>query len=319
MTHDPRSGEIISSEVKAFANVQTFGASWYLVQAGPADKRAQQLPLPDDITGEMIRAMVAHQIGHTLGLEHNLKASSLYTVAQVRDPKWVKENGYVPSIMDDAAFNYVAQPEDGIDPADLMPKIGPYDKFAIVLGYKPVAGARTPDAEKPTLDQWAREQDTKPYLRFAAGANSADPGESPETPDTAAVQLPGPVGDGDAVAAATLALKNLGRVSAMLFKATTHEGRRSVGRPRGSLRPHGVAVVGRDGPGRPGDRRRGFEAAAHRPGRRPVHDGAQGAADGRARVPDGERVPHADVHAPARRPASHPAVGRRRPASARRR
>ncbi len=221
VTHDPRSGQIISSEVKAFANVQPFGASWYLVQAGPLDKRAQQLPLPDEVTGEMIRVMVAHQIGHALGLEHNLKASSQYTVAQVRDPKWVKENGYVPSIMDDAAFNYVAQPEDGLDPADLMPKIGPYDKFAIAFGYKPIAGARTPDAEKPTLDQWAREQDAKPYLRFANSATSADPGESPETPDTAAVQMPGPVGDNDPVAAATLAMKNLTRVSAMLFKATT--------------------------------------------------------------------------------------------------
>jgi len=219
--HDPRSGEIISADVRAFPNVQTFGASWYLVQAGPLDKRAQQLPLPDDVTGELVRSMVAHQVGHSLGLVHNLKASSMYSVAQVRDPKFVKENGYSASIMDDAGFNYVAQPEDGMDPIDLFPKIGPYDKFAINWGYRPVPGARTPDAEKPTLDQWAREQDQKPFLRFSTDPNnSADPGESPETPDTAAVQLPGPVGDADAVAATTLGLKNLDRVSAMLMKAT---------------------------------------------------------------------------------------------------
>jgi hypothetical protein len=84
-----------------------------------------------------------------------------------------------------------------------------------------VPGARTPDAEKTNLDQWAREQDAKPYLRFSTDPNnSADPGESPETPDTAAVQLPGPVGDADAVMASTLGLKNLERVSAMLMKAT---------------------------------------------------------------------------------------------------
>jgi hypothetical protein len=222
MLHDPRSGEIISGDVRAFPNVQTFGSSWYLAQAGPLDKRAQQLPLPDDLVGELIRSLVAHQVGHTLGLVHNLKASSLYTVAQVRDPKWVKDNGYTPSIMDDAGFNYVAQPEDNIDPADLIPKVGPYDKFAITWGYRPIPGAKTSDAEKATLDQWARDQDSKPYLRFTTELNnSSDPGESPETPDTAAVQLPGPVGDGDAVTAATLGLKNLSRVSTMLMKATT--------------------------------------------------------------------------------------------------
>lgn len=219
---DPRSGEIISGDVRAFPNVQTFGSSWYLAQAGPLDKRAKQLPLPDDLVGELIRSLVAHQVGHTLGLVHNLKASSLYTIAQVRDPKWVKENGYSPSIMDDAGFNYVAQPEDNIDPNDLIPKVGPYDKFAIAWGYKPVPGAKTPDAEKPMLDQWAREQDSKPFLRFTVETNnSSDPGESPETPDTAAVQLPGPVGDTDAVTAATLGLKNLSKVSAMLMPATT--------------------------------------------------------------------------------------------------
>jgi hypothetical protein len=220
--HDPRSGEVISADVRAFPNVQTFGASWYLAQAGPLDKRAQQLPLPDDVTGELIRTLVAHQVGHTLGLVHNLKASSLYSVAQVRDKAFVKDNGYAPSIMDDAGFNYVAQPEDAIDPVDLFPKIGPYDKFAIGWGYRPVAGARTPDAEKTMLDQWAREQDTKPFLRFTTEVNnSSDPGESPETPDTAAVQLPGPVGDSDAVASSTLGLKNLARVSDMLLKATS--------------------------------------------------------------------------------------------------
>ncbi len=130
--------------------------------------------------------------------------------------------GYTPSIMDDAGPNYVAQPEDGIDPADLLPKVGPYDTFAIAWGYKPVPGSRTSDQEKPTLDQWAREQDGKPYLRFSTqGAGDTDPGESPETPDTAAVQLPGPVGDADAVASSTLALKNLSRVSDMLMKATS--------------------------------------------------------------------------------------------------
>jgi hypothetical protein len=208
---DQRSGEILSAAVDVYPNVSTYGPSWYFVQAGGVDKRAQQLPLPDDLNGEILRYLVAHQIGHALGFPHNLKASSTYTLAQVRDPKWVKENGYVASIMDDARYNYVAQPEDNLDPADLIPKIGPYDKFAVSWGYKPITTAKTPDQEETTLDQWAREQDGKPYLRFSTeGAAASDPGDNSEA-----------VGDADAVAATALGMKNLGRVAAVMFKGTS--------------------------------------------------------------------------------------------------
>src|SRR4029079_4776697 len=107
--NDPRSGEILSARVEVYPNVQTFGPTWYFVQAGAADKRAQVLPLPDDVNGALIRFQVAHGVGHALGFPHNLKASAMYTVANVRDPKFVKDMGFVPSVMDDARFNYVAQ------------------------------------------------------------------------------------------------------------------------------------------------------------------------------------------------------------------
>jgi hypothetical protein len=161
--------------------------------------------------GELMRYVVAHEVGHTLGFQHNMKASSTYTIEQVRDPKWVKEMGHTPTLMDYSRFNYVAQPEDKIDPADLIPKIGPYDKWATMWGYKPIAGARTAEEERPTLDKWAREQDDKPYLRFSTeGAGATDPGDMTEA-----------VGDGDAVRATALGLKNLGRVSEMLLTATS--------------------------------------------------------------------------------------------------
>ena len=110
----------------------------------------------------------------------------------------MKQNGHTPTLMDYSRFNYVAQPEDGIDVADLIPKIGPYDKWATMWGYKPIAGARTPDDEKPTLDTWARQQDQTPYFRFSTAGGVGDPGNNTEA-----------VGDADAVAATTLGLKNL--------------------------------------------------------------------------------------------------------------
>ncbi len=227
LIHDPRSGEILSASVDVYPNVQTFGPTWYFVQAAAVDTRAAQLPLPDEINGELVRFQVAHGVGHALGFPHNTKASSEYTVAQVRDPKWVKDMGFVSSIMDDSRFNYVAQPEDGMDPADLIPKVGPYDKFAVAWGYKPVPSAKTPDQEKATLDVMVKEQETKPYLRFSTeGAAASDPGDNAEA-----------VGDSDAVAATTLGMKNLSRVAAIMFKATSSK----VGDPWDDLE----AVYGR--------------------------------------------------------------------------
>ena len=209
--HDPRSGEILEADIQFYHNVQNLVKNWYFVQAGALDPRARTLPLPDDLMGELIRYVVAHEVGHTLGFQHNMKASATYTLEQVRDPAWVAENGHTPTLMDYSRFNYVAQPEDGIAIEDLIPKIGPYDKWAAMWGYKPIPGARTPDDEKATLDEWARQQDATAYLRFStAGAAGSDPHNNTEA-----------VGDIDAVAATTLGLKNIERIADMLLAATT--------------------------------------------------------------------------------------------------
>ena len=106
--------------------------------------------------GRLIEYVAAHEVGHTLGFQHNMKASSMYPAAKLRDPQWLKTMGHTPTLMDYSRFNYVAQPEDQIDVADLVPRIGPYDKWATMWGYKPIPGANSPEDEKKTLDEWAR-------------------------------------------------------------------------------------------------------------------------------------------------------------------
>lgn len=209
---DPRTGEILNADVEIFHNVMNLARNWYFIQAGPLDPRAQKLPLPDDLMGRLIEYVVAHEVGHTLGFEHNMKSSSLYTIAEIRDPKWVHQNGHVATLMDYARFNYVAQPSDHIAAEDLVPKVGPYDIWATHWGYAPIPGAHTPDEEKPTLDKWSAEQDKVPYYRFSTDhADGSDPGENTEA-----------VGDADAVTATTLGMLNLTRVmNNMLVEATT--------------------------------------------------------------------------------------------------
>ena len=209
---DPRTGEILNADIQFYHNVMNLARDWYFVQVGPLDPRAQKLPLPDDLMGRLLEYVVAHEVGHTLGFQHNMKASSMYPADKIRDKDWVHKMGHTPSIMDYSRFNYVAQPEDGIAPEDLIPRIGPYDIWATKWGYTPIS-ASTPDEEKTTLNKWAKEQDNTPWYRFST-ANSAgsDPGEETEA-----------VGDADAVKSTALGMKNLQRVAKMLMSATAYK------------------------------------------------------------------------------------------------
>ncbi len=150
---DPRTGEILNADIQFYHNVMNLARDWYFVQVGPLDPRAQKLPLPDDLMGRLLEYVVAHEVGHTLGFQHNMKASSMYPFEKIRDKEWVHKMGHTPSIMDYSRFNYVAQPEDGIAAEDLIPRIGPYDTWATMWGYTPIPGAKTPDEEKATLEQ----------------------------------------------------------------------------------------------------------------------------------------------------------------------
>lgn len=209
---DPRTGEILNGSVRVFHNVLNLQRDWYFTQASVLDPRARTLPFPDSLMGRLLEFVVAHEIGHTIGLRHDQLGSSTYPADSVRSASWVGRMGHSPSIMDYSRFNYVAQPEDNIPLGDIIPRVGPYDIFAIKWGYAPIPGANTPDQERPTLDQWLRIQDSVPWLRFSEN-NEGGYGTLNEA-----------VGDADPVKSTGLGFKNLARVVTYLSATAIRPG-----------------------------------------------------------------------------------------------
>ncbi|MBT8185813.1 MAG: zinc-dependent metalloprotease, partial [Eudoraea sp.] len=149
---DPRSGEILESHIGWYHNLMTLLHNWYMIQAGAVDARAQKMQFDTELMGQLVRFVCAHEVGHTLGLRHNMAASYATSVDHLRDAEWLRKHGHTSSIMDYARFNYVAQPEDSIPPADLMPRIGDYDKWAIQWGYSGLPQEFTSGEEKEYLN-----------------------------------------------------------------------------------------------------------------------------------------------------------------------
>jgi len=212
--HDPRTGEILESDIYIYHNIMNLQRSWYFTQVGHLDPRARLWPYPDSLMGRLVEFVIAHEIGHTLGYQHDQKGSSLYPVDSLRQPSWVARMGHSPSIMDYSRFNYVAQPEDRIPLQDLIPRIGPWDTYTTKWGYTPIANARTSDDEWATLNRWSRQQDSVPWYRFnLSDSRGSDPGDQSEA-----------VGDADPVKATGWGLRSIKQIMPLVVPASVHDG-----------------------------------------------------------------------------------------------
>ena len=206
---DPRSGEILESDINWYHNVMTLLRNWFFVQTAAINEDARGVSFDDEVMGRLIRFVSAHEVGHTIGLPHNMGSSSAYPVDSLRSATFTKKFGTAPSIMDYARFNYIAQPEDkGVA---LMPDIGVYDKHAVRWGYRPIPEAKTAKDEKKTLDKWIRDNENSLMHRF--GSAGIDP--SSQTED---------LGD-DAVKASEYGILNLKRIVPNLTKWTSEDGK----------------------------------------------------------------------------------------------
>ncbi len=210
---DPRTGEILESHIGWYHNVMNLVHRWYMIQAGAIDPRARKNKFDDELMGQLIRFVSSHEIGHTLGLRHNMGASSTVPVEKLRDKAWVEAHGHTPSIMDYARFNYVAQPEDGISEKGIFPRINDYDKWAIQWGYKPILDQPNAEAEKKilnkiTLDSLASNK----RLWFGGEGRDFDPRSQAED-----------LGD-DPVKASQYGIKNLKRIVPQLINWTKESG-----------------------------------------------------------------------------------------------
>ena len=208
---DPRSGEILESDINWYHNVMSLLHNWFFIQTAAINPDARSNNFKTETMGELIKFVSSHELGHTLGLPHNMGSSTAYPVDSLRSATFTKKYGTAPSIMDYARFNYVAQPEDkGVA---LMPNIGVYDKYAISWGYRPILD-KDAKAEKPILDSWILKHAGDPMYRFGHQQVGSTVDPSSQTED---------LGD-NAMKASTYGIKNLKRILPNLEKWTSEKG-----------------------------------------------------------------------------------------------
>ncbi|MGM0589194.1 MAG: zinc-dependent metalloprotease [Bacteroidota bacterium] len=203
---DPRSGQIIESDIIWYHNHIRSYRNRLMIETGAANPGARSLTLDDDLIGETMRKVISHEVGHAIGLPHNMIASSAYPVDSLRSPSFTSKYGVAATIMDYARQNYIAQPGDGVE--QFIRMIGPYDLYSVEYGYRWYPDIEQPKDEKPTLDEFILDHADDKRYRFG--------GRTDFNPESQTEDL----GD-DPVRASEYAIANLKRVVPNLIEWTS--------------------------------------------------------------------------------------------------
>jgi len=204
---DPRSGEILESDIIWYHNHLRSYRNRYLLETGAANPSARTLNTKPEEIGEMMRMVIAHEVGHALGLPHNMAASFAYPVDSLRSGSFTQKYGIAATIMDYARYNYIAQPGD--KNIRFIRQLGPYDHYSINWGYRKIPSVNTPEEEVTTLDKWIADKADDPKYRF--GGQRFDPSSQTEG-----------IGN-DQVKASTYGIKNLKIVAKNLPDWTSNQ------------------------------------------------------------------------------------------------
>lgn len=162
---DPRTGELYCADVYVWGSIADFALRTGYVQTAQACEEIRGGKMPEKMFADHLQCVINHEIGHTLGLAHNMAGSQAYTIEQLLNPEFVKKNGLSASTMDYIYFNYIVPPGRKDIPLSYT-NLGPYDKNLLKYIYYPTDPSLTAEEDWKVVAKFIDEHEGDPRYRY---------------------------------------------------------------------------------------------------------------------------------------------------------